>query len=350
MTEQDSSDTLDAKALIQADEHKVASPTVFSEGNLQQLPLLAPEGLAAWEQLMGKGTRLLGESTIDGSWVARFTEFTLDVRELAQRNVDIALYVLIQSNGSGVGNYSAQHSMICLVIAELAADWMAWPEEEKQALALAALSMNVSITMLQDSLSKQSTSLSDQQRALVHAHPTASVDLLTKAGVVDPVWIYVVQNHHRVMEQEDAVGAKAGPRLAELLRRVDIYTAKLSRRGSRESVTPAMAARDACLGAGGHPDSIGATLLKVVGLYPPGTFVELLNGETAVVIQRGYKAHTPIVAALRRQDGGLLLQPERRDTSRAGTSVKKGVEPSRARVLFDHRRVLSCIATSSARL
>ncbi|MCW2314445.1 hypothetical protein M2244_004212 [Rhodoferax antarcticus] len=161
--------------------------------------------------------------------------------------------------------------------------------------------------------------------------------------------LYVGLNHHLVLDPEDGGDAKAGPRLAELLRRVDIYTAKLSRRVSRESVTPAMAARDACLGASGHPDGIGATLLKVVGLYPPGTFVELANGETAVVIKRGEKAHTPIVASLRREDGGLLTQPERRDTLRAGLTVRKGVEPSRVRVSFDHRRVLACVAASSVR-
>jgi hypothetical protein len=103
-----------------------------------------------------------------------------------------------------------------------------------------------------------------------------------------------------------------------------------------------MAARDACLDASGHPDSIGATLLRVVGLYPPGTFVELANGESAVVIVRGAKAHTPIVASMRRKDGGLLMQPVRRDTLRPGFAVKRGVEPSHVRVLLNHRRILSC--------
>ena len=349
MTAQESDQPLNPEARSDTDHPEVASLVAVLEGDSRLLPLLVPQGLYAWEQLIAKGTRLLSESAIDESWVARFTELTLDVRVLARRNVDLALYVLIQSNGSGVGHYSAQHSMICLVIAELAADWMEWPEEEKQALALAALSMNVSITTLQDSLAKQSSTLSDTQRDLVDAHSTASVGLLTKAGVVEPVWLYIVQHHHLVLGLEDTLDMKAGPRLAELLRRVDIYTAKLSRRASRQSVTPAMAARDACLGAGGHPDSIGATLLRVVGLYPPGTFVELANGETAVVIKRGEKAHTPVVASMRRQDGGLLMQPERRDTLRAGLSVRKGVEPSRVRVSFDHQRVLGCVAASGVR-
>jgi hypothetical protein len=306
-------------------------------------PLTVPQALDAWDQMMARAHRLLKEETIDADWIARLTELTSAVRQLAERDPDLALYVLIEANGSNVDHYSAQHAMTCMVIAELAAEWMEWPQEERRVLALAALSMNLSITVLQDSLAKQSGALSDGQRELVATHAASSADMLVGAGVTDQLWLKVVRHHHTVATAEAIQDSDAAPRLAELLRRVDIYTAKLSRRGSRQSVTPAMAARDACLDASGHPDSIGATLLRVVGLYPPGTFVELANGESAVVILRGAKAHTPIVASMRRKDGGLLMQPMRRDTRRMGFGVKRGMEPSSVRVLLNHRRILSSV-------
>ncbi len=306
------------------------------------LPLPVPQALDAWDQLMTRAHRLLREENVDEAWIIRLAELELAVRELAARDPDLALYVLIEANGSNVDHYCAQHAMACMVIADLAAEWMEWPTEERRVLALAALSMNLSMTVLQDSLAKQSGSLSDGQRAQVATHAAASADMLVVAGVTDAQWLYVVRQHHTFATEDALLEADAGPRLAELLRRVDIYSAKLSRRSSRRSVTPAMAARDACLDASGHPDSIGATLLRVVGLYPPGTFVELANGESAVVIVRGAKAHTPIVAGMRRKDGGLLMQPVRRDTRRMGFAVKRGMEPSSVRVLLNHKRILSC--------
>ena len=305
-------------------------------------PLPVAQALDAWDQVMTRAHRLLREETIDAAWIARLAELEVAIRQLAARDPDVALYVLIEANGSNMDQYSAQHAMTCMVIAELAAEWMEWPAEERRVLALAALSMNLSITALQDSLAKQSTSLSDGQRERVGSHAATSADMLAEAGVTDPLWLHVVRHHHTVAAADVVQESDPSPRLAELLRRVDIYSAKLSRRGSRQSVTPAMAARDACLDANGHPDSIGATLLRVVGLYPPGTFVELANGESAVVIERGAKAHTPVVASMRRKDGGLLMQPVRRDTLRMGFAVKRGVEPSRVRVLLNHRRILSC--------
>lgn len=305
-------------------------------------PLPVPQALDAWDQVMTRAHRLLQEETIDADWITRLTELTTAILELAARAPDLALYVLIEANGNNVDRYSAQHAITCLVIADLAAEWMEWPPEHRRVLALAALSMNLSISVLQDFLSKQSGALSDGQRELVAAHAANSADKLAQAGVTDPLWLFVVRNHHQIATVEAMQSADVGSRLAELLRRVDIYSAKLSRRGSRQSVTPAMAARDACLDASGHPDSIGVTLLRVVGLYPPGTFVELANGELAVVIGRGAKAHTPIVASMRRKDGGLLMPPVRRDTLHAAFAVKRGVEPSRMRVLLNQQRILSC--------
>ncbi|MES2582518.1 MAG: hypothetical protein V4627_07360 [Pseudomonadota bacterium] len=321
-------------------EQEVAPSPVSSE--TASKPLSVPQALDAWDQMMVRVYRLLIEETIGAEWIARLTDLTTAVRQLAARDPDLALYVLIEANGSNVGHYSSQHAMTCMVIAELAAEWMEWPQEERRVLALAAMSMNLSITALQDSLAKQSGSLSDGQRQLVATHAASSADKLAGAGVVDQLWLHVVRHHHLVAAADAIQESDVAFRLAELLRRVDIYTAKLSRRGSRKSVTPAMAARDACLDANGNPDSIGATLLRVVGLYPPGTFVELANGESAVVIVRGAKAHTPIVASMRRKDGGMLMQPLRRDTLRTGFAVKRGMEPSSIRVLLNHRRILSC--------
>lgn len=304
-------------------------------------PLPVPQALDAWDQMLTRVHRLLREESVDADWVVRLNELTVALRQLAARDPDLALYVLIEANGSNVGHYSSQHAMTCMVIAELAAEWMEWSQEERRVLALAAISMNLSITSLQDSLAKQSGALTDSQREQVAVHAASSADMLSGAGVVDPLWLHVVRHHHTAPASNTLPPSDAALRLVELLRRVDIYTAKLSRRGSRKSVTPAIAARDACLDANGHPDSIGATLLRVVGLYPPGTFVELANGETAVVISRGAKAHTPIVASMRREDGGMLMQPVRRDTLRMGFGVKRGMEPSSSRVLLNHRRILS---------
>lgn len=101
---------------------------------------------------------------------------------------------------------------------------------------------------------------------------------------------------------------------ARLLLRVDVFTAKLSRRATRRPTTPVQAAREACLGANGMPDEIGAALLKAVGLYPPGSFVELASNEVGIVIGRGRRANLPVVAGLVSASGAPMGTPALRDT------------------------------------
>jgi hypothetical protein len=39
-------------------------------------------------------------------------------------------------------------------------------------------------------------------------------------------------------------------------------------------------------------------LLKAVGLYPPGSFVELASGEVGIALARGRRANLPVMASL----------------------------------------------------
>lgn len=71
-------------------------------------------------------------------------------------------------------------------------------------------------------------------------------------------------------------------------------------------------------------------------------YLNYSHGETGIVIARGAKAHTPIVAALRRADGGLLMQPARRDTQLRGYAVVRGITTHEVRVRLHHLRALRC--------
>jgi hypothetical protein len=105
-------------------------------------------------------------------------------------------------------------------------------------------------------------------------------------------------------------------------------------------MSPVQAAREACLGAAGVPDEIGSALLKGVGLYPPGSFVELASGELGLVVARGRRANVPYVAALVSAAGTPLGEPALRDTLEGRFAVKGAVPPARVKVRPPHERLL----------
>ncbi|HET9976847.1 MAG TPA: phosphohydrolase [Burkholderiaceae bacterium] len=318
----------------------VADPPPFADvaDAAPAQPPKPSETIDAWDVEQRQWAVLLRQDAPDAAWLAQFEATAERLRRLAQRDPDAALYLLLQSAAGDLDRYSAHHAMLCAVVCDLCAQNQAWSADEADALWRAALSMNLALTVTQDSLARQIGPLSAAQRELVDAHAESSARMLSDAGATDALWLDVVRRHH-----ERGAGAAASPaeRLAALLHRVDVYTAKLSRRATREPTSPAIAARDACLDADGRPDAIGATLLRTIGLYPPGCFVELASGEVGVVIRRGAKAHTPVAAALRRHDGGLYLQPLRRDTALARYAIKRGVNAKAVRVHMNHPRTLA---------
>ena len=231
--------------------------------------------------------------------------------------------------------------MLCALICELCSNVLGWTAEETTSLTLASFTMNLSMTELQDVLVNQPSPLTAAQREQVDSHAQRSATLLEAAGVDDALWLEVVRQHH--VQDTDTVKECAGAatRLAELLHRVDVYTAKLSGRVGREPKSPAIAARDTCLGVDGKPDRLGGELLRTLGLYPPGCFVQLANGDFGVVVERGSKAHTPCVAALRREDGWMYNLPKLRRASESAHAVRHGVTGSAVNVRCDHLRILN---------
>ena len=182
------------------------------------------------------------------------------------------------------------------------------------------LTMNLSMLELQGQLAEQRTPVTAEQREAILSHPQRSVEMLELAGVTDRDWLEGVADHHVA---PDGSGYPAGRRevndFAALVRRADIYTAKLSARSTRAAMAADRAGRAMFMYDPGN--SMTAALVKEFGVYPPGCFVKLVSGETAVVVRRGASVVTPWVAALTTPHGVPLLDPLPRDTRRRECAI-----------------------------
>ena len=296
----------------------------------------------AWQATLRSFAFALAADDFEGAWRERLMKSAHRIRELTAQEPDAALYMMLQTATHEVDSYSASHSMFCAVVADLCATYFEWPEAEADAIRGAALTMNVGMLLMQNSMALQAEPLSAAQKLRVQEHPAKSVELLQKAGLDDPLWLEIVRRHHRPIDDgESSDPLTPAQRLAQLLQRIDVFTAKLSRRKTRPGSTATIAARDACLDASGLPDATGATMLRVLGLFPPGSFVRLANGEVGVVIRRGEKAHTPVVAAVRRSDGTSIPTPIVRRTAERPYLVQRSLSADDVKMRLDHQRIVA---------
>ena len=294
----------------------------------------------AWQGLKKSVAFALAADDHGAAWLDRLARSASRIRELTAEDPDVALYMMLQTATNDADNYSASHAIFCAVLADLCAAYFEWPEAEAVAVQNAALTMNLGMLQMQNAMALQTESLTPSQKLRIEEHPSISVELLESAGVDDPLWLEVVRRHHRPVDDGESVDPLTpAQRLARLLQRIDVFTAKLSKRKTRPGSSATVAARDACLDSTGLPDATGATLLRVVGLYPPGSFVCLASGEIGVVIRRGDKAHTPVVASVRREDGGMLNRPVVRNTSDVLHAVQRSLSADEAKIRLDHERI-----------
>jgi hypothetical protein len=296
----------------------------------------------SWQAALRSFAFALAADDFEGAWRDRLTKSAQRIRELTAHDADIALYMMLQTATHEVDNYSASHAMFCAIVADLCATYFEWPEAEADAIRGAALTMNLGMLLMQNAMAQQAEPLSAAQKLRVQEHPAKSVELLQKAGIADPLWLEVVRRHHRPLDDGEASEPLTSPqRLAQLLQRIDVFTAKLSRRKSRPGSTATIAARDACLDASGLPDATGATMLRVLGLFPPGTFVRLANGEVGVVTRRGAKAHTPLVACVRQSDRTPIATPIVRTTADRRYAVQRSLAADDVKMRLDHARIVA---------
>ena len=283
-------------------------------------PAAAPSTLFhCWERLVwdldATLQRLMGQLAMPQEVVDLWQR----ARALLDRDPDVALFMAIRQDDRRFALYALTHSLHTASVAALAARQLGWDETRVQSLACAALTMNVSILRLQAQLAEQRDPPSLRQREAIEQHPLAGAQLLRAIGVTDEEWLAAVEQHHEEPGGGGYPRKVAAPcEAAQLLRLADTLMAKLTPRAHRPAMAPRLATRDVFLA---DPDKrLSTAIVRVLGVYPPGSVVQLKTGETGVVTRRAADGHGPSVRVLA---GGAVGRTA--DTALPDDAVVQGV-------------------------
>jgi HD-GYP domain-containing protein (c-di-GMP phosphodiesterase class II) len=256
----------------------------------------------------------------DAGFLDTLEDNTAPVLALVERDKDLAIFQVLRQEGGELVQYGVTHATHAAITGYLVAQRLGWAADDAQRVFKAALTMNISMLELQGQLAIQDSPPTPEQREAIHAHPEFSRMMLELAGVTDHDWLSAVAQHH---ENTEGTGYPSGMNapgdIAMLVRRADIYTAKLSPRCGRSAIAADKAGRMMFMQEPGHP--MVSALVKEFGVYPPGCFVRLMSGETGLVVKRGATVMSPLVAVLTSPTGVTMGEPLRRDTSNKAYAV-----------------------------
>lgn len=280
-----------------------------------------------WEHLLMRLAHVLRSSTTQANFPGAVDELARALIDLARRDADIGIYLVLRQDPNRHALYGVTHSVHVALVCLLMGQRLGWGDARVLTLVKAALTMNIAMIDLQGRLAAQSMPLTENQQAEVRAHPLAGVQMLSAAGVDDQEWLQAVAQHHELPGGNGYPHALAQvSELACALRHADVFTAKISLRAGRPALPANHAARE--LFMEGQGDALASALIKEFGIYPPGCFVKLLSGETAVVVRRGTNANAPLVACLTNRTSDALAEPVRRDTSQREYAIV-GIVPDK---------------------
>lgn len=258
------------------------------------------------------------------------------VLSLLAQDPDEGLFMLFQALPDlGLG-YCATHALLSGVVGALTAEKLDLPPEHRGLLLRAALVMNIGMARPQDSLARQLKAPSPAQRELISAHPPTSVDILRGFGEHDVELLDMVHWHHAPQQCPDRPTQRHPVNLLHL---ADTLVAKMAPRVSRPAMSALGAAKSLLQEATAATQAQRVAMASVLGFYPPGSYVQLANGEAAVVLARGDKASTPHVASLINAKGMPLVPYLYRDTRHPDFAVRTPLGASQVNVRVNAERV-----------
>lgn len=255
-----------------------------------------------------------------------------DIQDLCAQFPDAMLMSIHLYNK---GSYTIRHPIDMAILSELVAMRRGIKDiNQRKHIVAAALTCDFAMRELQKTLQTQSAPLNDKQREEINYHTVQGVALLLSAGINDPVWLDTVAQHHERIDGSGYPLQYTSEQICEgakILAVCDRYSAMVTGRSYRvalhgkDALSIFLSEEDKI-----YEKNIIVMLINELSIYPPGTFVQLQNGEFAVVTRRGGDAskHSkiqPRVLSFANADGTELETPVVRECKIKKYSVKETV-------------------------
>ncbi|MBZ0224378.1 MAG: phosphodiesterase [Comamonas sp.] len=297
--------------------------------------------LAQWLDLEAALSALLTHPRLVLEFTAKTRLCDQWLQDIVGHDIDAALYLMFQLASTSTVGYSASHALVCATLCHILAQELQLQRHERDSLVRAAITMNISMTTLQNELALQNEPLSAAQKDAIGLHPQNSVTLLEELDIRDDLWLDVVAAHHDAPPAHTALSSlPTETRLTHILSTIDRYAAMISPRKSRSGRTASDSVREIIGHTGQQEDDVVVALMRTVGLCPPGTFVRLTNGDTAVVLRRSERVNFPLVASVARADGEPLDAPMLYHTVRGQPQVQAALARSAVTTQINHHMMV----------
>lgn len=199
--------------------------------------------------------------------------------------------------------YTAEHCLNVCILAIAFGRSLGMSEQDLQHLGLCGLLHDVGKVKVPTEVLDKPGPLTAKEMRIMMAHTVHGRNLLMSSPGVYTGAIDVAYSHHERMDGRGyprQLPGRGMSRFSRIIAIVDAYDAMTADRCYQEAKTSTDAMKIIYKERGKHFDEfLALKFLQTVGLYPPGSIVELYNGEVGIVIEANQKyRHLPRVILL----------------------------------------------------
>lgn len=189
-----------------------------------------------------------------------------------------------------------QHGISVSVLSMMIAHALALSKKEVRDIALGSLFHDIGKLKVPEEIRRKRGELSDVETNFLKKHPNFGYDMLTRSGLFPEAMLDIVLHHH---EYIDGSGFPDGLTEAKLL----MTTQVVSLANDYETLLSKYHTPQIALGilfknhSSKHSDKLISVLVKILGIYPPGTIVRLTDDSMAKVMMTTADVKQPHVWA-----------------------------------------------------
>jgi putative nucleotidyltransferase with HDIG domain len=223
------------------------------------------------------------------------------------RNPDALIWMTRMRNED---EYTAEHCLNVCILAIAFGRHLGMSEAELEKLGIAGLLHDVGKMRVPPEILNKPDKLTEKEFNIIKAHSIHGRNLLMSSTGLPDSAVDVAYSHH---EKVDGTGyprklkAAAISDFSRIITIVDAYDAMTADRCYSRAKAPTEALKIIFKDRGTHFDErLALEFIKCVGLYPPGSLVELVNGLVGIVLQTNLKyRHLPKIIVIKNLIGEL---------------------------------------------
>jgi len=212
-------------------------------------------------------------------------------------------------------SYTTGHSVRVALLLILVGHRLGMDQHFLLELGMAGLLHDIGKAKIPDEILYKRGPLTAEERRVVESHPQVGAQILIEHTTVSPLVVTATWGHHL---RHDGAGyparaawSKTG-NVASLLHVCDVFEALTAVRPYKPACTPHEAYATMLADLESFDPAALTALVAAMGFYPPGSQVQLSNGEHGVVVAAGAELDRPRVRVIRDENGATLADTELR--------------------------------------